>query len=141
VKLGREYTALWHWGKIGLSALVLITSIITRTGGMYAILTLFTLVVMLAGGYKRTFTIVLDNGTLVLTGVNLIFRTVVSYNIQDIWLELIYSGSTGKETDAMLNVFEGKKCVRQVHVKEGYTEEAFKNLITAFYVMKTSSAA
>jgi hypothetical protein len=123
---------------IGLTALVM--SCFFRDG-LWVFGLVFMILLTIASRQQKTYSIELANDILTLTGAKLLIRNVVSYNVHDIWLELIYSGSTGEAKDAMLNVFEGKKCVRQVHVKEGYTEEEFKNLIAAFYVMKTSSAA
>ncbi|TWV97388.1 hypothetical protein [Chitinophaga pinensis] len=140
MKLGTEYSVVKHWLKVGMGVASIVMYIYFRDSSWLFFL-LFTLLLMIASSQQKTYAIVLENNMLMLTGARLVVRNVVTYNVQDIWLELIYSGSTGKAKDAILNVFEGKKCVRQVHVKEGYTEEEFKNLITAFYVMKTSSAA
>lgn len=138
MKLGSEYNVLHHWLKVCIGFAAMVMYWYSRDG-VWVFFLLFTILLTIASSQQKTYSIVLENDMLILTGAKLVVRNVVTYNVQDIWLELIYSGSTGKSKDAMLNVFEGKKCVRQVHVKEGYTEEEFKNLITAFYVMKTSS--
>ncbi|PWV56673.1 hypothetical protein [Chitinophaga sp. S165] len=52
--------------------------------------------------------------------------------IENISLEIIYSGSSGKPQDAILNVFEGPKCIYQVYANHGFTEDQFKEVILAF---------
>lgn len=139
MKLGIEYTVAQHWMRVSIGLIGLVMSCLFRDG-LWVFGLVFMILLMIASRQQKTYSIELANDRLTLTGAKLLIRNVVSYNLQDIWVELIYSGSTGEAKDVMLNVFEGKKCVRQVHVKEGYTEEEFKNLIAAFYVMKTSSA-
>ncbi|ACU62410.1 hypothetical protein [Chitinophaga pinensis] len=138
MKLGTEYNIVQHWMRVGIGLIALVMFCYSRDG-VWVFFLAFLILLTIASRQQKTYSIVLEDNMLVLTGAKLLIRNVVSYHVQDIWLELIHSGSTGEAKDAILNVFEGKKCVRQVHVKEGYTEEEFKNLITAFYVMKTST--
>ena len=138
MKLGTEYSLVRHWMTVGFGVAGLVGSCIIRNGGVAVFFLVFLVLLTIAARQQKTYTIVLENGSLVLTGAMLVKRNVVTYHVEDIWLELIYSGSTGEAKDAMLNVFKGKKCVRQVHVKEGYTEAQFRELIVAFDAMKAA---
>ena len=63
----------------------------------------------------------------------------LSRPINDISLEIIYSGSTGKPKDAILNVFEGTKCIHQVYAGNGFTEDGFREFIRTFNDLKAGS--
>lgn len=57
----------------------------------------------------------------------------------NISLEIIYSGSTGKSKDAILNVFEGTECIHQVYASYGFTEDQFREFIVAFDNIKAAA--
>ncbi|MCF6408069.1 hypothetical protein L3C95_34595 [Chitinophaga filiformis] len=59
--------------------------------------------------------------------------------IDNISLEIIYSGSTGEPEDAILNVFEGRKCIHQVYASYGFTEDKFREFIAAFNDIKAAA--
>ncbi|SHN29433.1 hypothetical protein [Chitinophaga sp. CF418] len=63
----------------------------------------------------------------------------LSRPLDNISLEIIYSGSTGKPKDAILNVFEGTKCIHQVYATYGFTEDDFRKFILAFNDLKTAA--
>jgi len=97
----------------------------------------FAGVSVVLNGMKKTFyKIVLEENTLTVKWCYFLIRRTNTYKSDNLFLEIIYSGSTGKPADAMLNVFEGTKCMHQVHVKDGFSEEQFRELIAVFEAAK-----
>ncbi len=89
-------------------------------------------------GRRSAFSVAVDNTEIKILWERFSIERTVIRPIENISLEIIYSGSTGKPQDAMLNVFEGRKWIYQIHVNEGFTEDQFKELIAAFNDLKVS---
>lgn len=89
-------------------------------------------------GRRSAFLVAVDNIEIKILWERFSIERTVVRPIENIFLEIIYSGSTGKPQDAILNIFEGRKCIYQIHVNEGFTEDQFKELIAAFNDLKVS---
>lgn len=128
-------------GGILLSAVVfIILLILVRFGYIHAgslvIGGLSTILVLAKPGVSF---IAVNEAGITLRWYKYFIERTLSRPIDDISLEIIYSGSTGKPKDAILNVFEGTKCIHQVYAGNGFTEEGFREFIRIFNDLKATS--
>jgi len=122
-------------------ALILATPIVYIALVVFAdtrsvVLFLAAFIIVTNGMKKSTHKIILEGDTLTVKWCYFLIRRTTCFKLDNSSLDIMYSGSTNDPWDAVLNIFEGKKCKHQVHVKEGFCENEFRELISVFEAMK-----
>ena len=95
----------------------------------WVLFTYIALTVWLVGVRPFIFIIRLDKQRITVTWFRFFIKQTVSRDIQHIRLEVVYPGADENPEEAILQIFNGTKCVHQVHANRGFEESDFRKLI------------